>query len=151
MRKQKDQYLSEINHLESENKRYLDVIVRYSRGQRNSLTGLSFASGPTVRQVPTPTNIIRPPEPAQKGHPRASVPSHNITQMSNYISGSSRSLTLKQLKDSIEEIYEAKLKFDQKNFDGRIPRETMHQYLFTHLNQKYGLKVHHLDIVESDN
>lgn len=50
-------------------------------------------------------------------------------------------MTLKQLKEIIEEIYESKLKFDQKNYDGKIARETMHQYLFTYLNQKYGLKV----------
>ena len=32
------------------------------------------------------------------------------------------------------------MKFDQKNFDGKIARERMHQYLFTYLNQKYGLE-----------
>ena len=40
----------------------------------------------------------------------------------NYSSNSGRNLTLKQLKDTIEEIYESKLKYDQKNFDGKLPR-----------------------------
>ena len=40
---------------------------------------------------------------------------------SNYHS-TGRSLTLKQLKEAIEEIYESKLKFDQKNHDGKLPR-----------------------------
>ena len=64
------------------------------------------------------------------------MPSMQVNYASN-----GRNLTLKQLKDTIEEIYESKLKYDQKNFDGKLPRETMHQYLFTYLNQKYGLKV----------
>lgn len=53
---------------------------------------------------------------------------------------SNKSLTIKQLKDTIEEIYDSKLKFDEKNFQGKLARETMNQYLFTYLNQKYGLK-----------
>lgn len=42
---------------------------------------------------------------------------------SNYSTGGgNRNLTLKQLKETIEEIYESKLKFDQKNYDGKIAR-----------------------------
>lgn len=47
---------------------------------------------------------------------------------------------MKQLKDVIDQIYDSKLKFDQKNYQGKLARETMNQYLFTYLNQKYGLK-----------
>ena len=36
-----------------------------------------------------------------------------------------RSLSLKQLKEIIEEIYASKVKFDQKQFDNKLPRETM--------------------------
>jgi hypothetical protein len=41
--------------------------------------------------------------------------SHN-----NYTSN--KSLTIKQLKDTIEEIYDSKLKFDEKNFQGKLAR-----------------------------
>lgn len=51
-----------------------------------------------------------------------------------------RQLTLKQLKDIIEEIYNSKTKFDQKCYENHLPRETMEQHLYTYLNQKYGLK-----------
>lgn len=61
-----------------------------------------------------------------------------VSGNNNY--NSSKSLTLKQLKETVEEIYESKLKFDEKNFQGKLARETMNQYLFTYLNQKYGLK-----------
>jgi len=60
--------------------------------------------------------------------------------MSNVIGSSGKTLTLKQLKDFIEEIYESKLKFDQKSAECKLPRETMEQHMYTFLNQKYGLK-----------
>ena len=50
-------------------------------------------------------------------------------------------MTLRQLRDVVEEIYDSKLKFDDKNNHCKLARETMNQYLFTYLNQKYGLKV----------
>ena len=49
-------------------------------------------------------------------------------------------LSLKQLKDTIEEIYASKTRFDQKCSDNKLPRETMEQHMYTFLNQKYGLK-----------
>jgi len=52
----------------------------------------------------------------------------------------SRSLTLKQLKDTISDIYTSKVKFDRKCELNHLPRETMEQYMYIYLNQKYGLK-----------
>ena len=119
--------IAEINQLESENKKYIDSLVKYSRGDKGLV--------PTL-QMPMKSN-----------HPNLSFSDRFRTgavkeASQNFHSHSSgRNLTIKQLKETIEEIYESKLKFDQKNHDGKLPRETMHQYLFTYLNQKYGLKV----------
>jgi len=52
-----------------------------------------------------------------------------------------RALTLKQMKDVIEEIYNSKAKYDQRCLEAKLPRETMEQHMYTYLNQKYGLKV----------
>jgi hypothetical protein len=49
-------------------------------------------------------------------------------------------LTLKQLKDTITDMYAQKVKFDKKSEDSHVPKETMEQYMYTYLNQKYGLK-----------
>ena len=49
-------------------------------------------------------------------------------------------LTLKQLKDTITDMYAQKVKFDKKCEDSHVPKETMEQYMYTYLNQKYGLK-----------
>lgn len=37
-------------------------------------------------------------------------------------------------------MYAQKIKFDKKCEDSRAPKETMEQYMYTYLNQKYGLK-----------
>lgn len=37
-------------------------------------------------------------------------------------------------------MYAQKVKFDKKCEDSRVPKETMEQYMYTYLNQKYGLK-----------
>lgn len=49
-------------------------------------------------------------------------------------------MSLKQLKEIIEEIYASKVKFDQKQFENKLPRETMEQHMYAYLNKKYGLK-----------
>ena len=37
-------------------------------------------------------------------------------------------------------MYVQKVKFDKKCEEHKLPRETMEQYMYTYLNQKYGLK-----------
>ena len=51
-----------------------------------------------------------------------------------------RNLTLKQMKDTIEEIYSSKQRNDKKFREMKLPKETMEQHMYTFLNQKYGLK-----------
>ncbi len=40
----------------------------------------------------------------------------------------------------IKDIYEQKVKFDERCRETKQPRETMEQYMYTYLNQRYGLK-----------
>ena len=51
-----------------------------------------------------------------------------------------KDLTLRQLKDFIDELYSTKPKYDQKFLEAHQPRETMEQHMMNVLNQKYGLK-----------
>ncbi len=51
-----------------------------------------------------------------------------------------RVLTLKQLKDTIQDMYSQKVRFDKKCEENKLARETMEQYMYTYLNQRYGLK-----------
>jgi hypothetical protein len=52
----------------------------------------------------------------------------------------SRVLTIKMMRDIINEIYASKVDFDKKCLENKMPRETMEQHMYTYLNQKYGLK-----------
>jgi hypothetical protein len=52
----------------------------------------------------------------------------------------SRVLTVKMMKDIINEIYASKAEFDKKCTENKLPKETMEQHMYTFLNQKYGLK-----------
>lgn len=56
-----------------------------------------------------------------------------------------KALTLHQLQELIREIFKTKKEFDAKNLNAGIPRETMEQYLYTYLTNKYGLKVDFCD------
>ena len=83
----------------------------------------------TIKEIISPTTIkeILPLQSTKKQAMKSRV-------------SNSRELTLKQLKDSIEDIYSNKVKFDEKCLENKQPRETMDQFLYTYLNQKYGLK-----------
>ena len=48
--------------------------------------------------------------------------------------------SLKQTKDLIQEIVNAKHRYDEQCATNRQPRETLEQFMFTYLNQRYGLK-----------
>lgn len=49
-------------------------------------------------------------------------------------------MTVNQLRDIIEDIMQSKKTFDKKQLASKIPRETLEQYLYTYLTNKYGLK-----------
>ena len=50
------------------------------------------------------------------------------------------SITLKTMKEIINEIYNSKVIYDKKCKDNKLPIETMEQHMYTFLNKKYGLK-----------
>ena len=58
----------------------------------------------------------------------------------NFSNISCKILPLKQLKDIIADIYNQKLKFDLKSRESGLPIETMEQFMYTYLVQKYGLR-----------
>lgn len=114
---EKEELRIELENLQNENKRYLDIIIKHSKNNAESaLTGRSINYNEDERSSRANTSI---------------------RQIS--LTGS-RVLTLRQLKDTIQEIYASKAKFDQKCTEGKQPRETMEQHMYTFLNQKYGLK-----------
>ena len=49
-------------------------------------------------------------------------------------------ITLKTLKDFINELYLSKSQYDIKCTQNKLPKETLEEYMYTFLNKKYGLK-----------
>jgi hypothetical protein len=49
-------------------------------------------------------------------------------------------MSLKNLKEAINEVFEAKFKHDQRCLESASSLETMEQFLYTYLTKKYGLK-----------
>ena len=49
-------------------------------------------------------------------------------------------LSLKELKDFINELYISKSQYDLKCLQYKLPKETLEEHMYTFLNKKYGLK-----------
>ena len=102
---------------------------------------------------------VAPPPSASRVSLEASLPDGSPS----ILMGFERSLTLKQMRDLIDELYISKLVHDAKcaeaklhpptllhpltsllhplrSAETKLPRETMEQHLYTSFNTKYGLK-----------
>ena len=65
---------------------------------------------------------------------------NNNVSLTNLSLAGNRVFTLKMMKDIIANIYSSKLAFDKKCLQNRQPKQTMEEFMYTYLNQKYGLK-----------
>lgn len=117
-----DDLESQFLQLQEENQKYLQKIISLSKEKADSALSKDSGSYSTSR--------------ATKERPREAKKSISKNSQSPAI----KDLTLKQLKEFIEEIYISKEKFDQKCNDTQQAKETMEEYMFSYLNQKYGLK-----------
>jgi Ca2+-binding EF-hand superfamily protein len=122
--RERTQLKKQIESLESENKKLLDTLIRHSKGE-----------APEMEVPQSRSNQV-------SGHPLfRGTQSKKYNKLSGPVGKTHvRTLTLKQLKDVINDIYAQKLKYDQKCVESKLPRETMEQYMYTYLNQRYGLK-----------
>ena len=122
---------STISKLQQENQ---DLIFQNNELQIE-LDELKPKTKAETQKIVMSTSIIKPAlkqPPIKKEPPRKSLIKPRTAN--------THEMTIRQLKETIEDIYLSKLKFDDKCRDMRMPRETMDQFLYTYLNQKYGLK-----------
>ncbi|KAG2393970.1 hypothetical protein C9374_003734 [Naegleria lovaniensis] len=118
--KEREQLGEEIGFLKNELEKYKNRLTQFQLNKQKIATQITTS----------PSKILKSVSPSNN--------SFKISQLT--INTNTKSLTLRQLKDTIEEIYASKQKFDEKCSENKLPRETMEQYLYTFLNQKYGLK-----------
>lgn len=163
----------QINSLESENKKYLDTLIKHSKGEISNIAPALSARPSSKGASNEITNRMSHGAPYessnrafQKSPPK--IPKTKEFTYSKYSSGRNsrgitssmsgkpsykptgvgssigqtqmRNLSLKQLKEVINDIYTQKEKYDKKCEENKLPRETMEQYMYTYLNQRYGLK-----------
>ncbi|CAD8056761.1 unnamed protein product [Paramecium sonneborni] len=115
---------SQNEQLQQENKKYLDMIIRKSKIEKNS----NLISEITQKQSESPSII-------EKKRQKTLSEFHILVQPQSF-----RPLTLKQLKDIIQDIYESKSKHDIRQYENKLPFETIEQHMYTYLYCKYGLK-----------
>jgi Ca2+-binding EF-hand superfamily protein len=123
--REKAQLRKQVESLEQENKKLLDTLIRHSKGDDQDPNQAQNRSGSHVQGHP----LFRGTQSRKYNKLAGPVGKTNV-----------RSLTLKQLKDVIGDMYAQKLKYDQKCVESKLPRETMEQFMYTYLNQRYGLK-----------
>lgn len=138
-----------MKSLEEDNQKYLEKIIRQSKSKPPSSPLQNINKMKSVDKITRKTND-REKDPEKENMPKnimgkpfyAYIKSCQKLNEINTPLGhiNVRDLTLKQLKDAVEEINDSKQKYDKKNLDAKLPRETMEQHIYTLLNHKYGLK-----------
>ena len=65
---------------------------------------------------------------------------NNNVELTNLSLAGNRVFTLKMMKEIISNMYTSKISFDKKCIINKQPKQTMEEYMYIYLNQKYGLK-----------
>jgi hypothetical protein len=126
--------LEKIERLEKENKMMTDKLLKNAKE-------IISNNNTSYREQPHSTSNINYKKEEGGGYANDSM--MKTTKLgNNTIIGpnGSRILTVKMMKEIIDEIYDSKVIFDKRCFENRMPRETMEQHMYTYLNHKYGLK-----------
>lgn len=112
-------------------------LVSGMRGSQNfdqdafSTASMQYAGSMSSRQHHRPIA-------AQSSYNNTKRTAYNPTQHKSQ--PKTRSLTLRQLHDIIFDIYSSKLSHDQKCLQTAQPLETLEEFMYTFLNQRYGLR-----------
>ena len=85
------------------------------------------------------TDGVSSPSTARTGNRGLSISAINQSNKKK-MSSVGTSLTLSQLINFTNELYEAKAKFDKRCTEKHSPKETLEQYMYTYLNNKLGLR-----------
>ena len=119
LQKTQDELAGALDLLQKENKAFLHKIISLSKQTAE------------ISVPQSPIKIFR-----KEITPK--VPNNTILMNNRIAQG--RELGFKQLKETIEEVYSTKVKFDEKCRESHQATETMDQFMYTYLNQKFGLK-----------
>jgi hypothetical protein len=132
-----------VKELEEENSTLFEKVIKHAKERTDKILDTSPVKAEPSEKSAEEAKAERAVEKEEAVDKKDAFTFLNIgAAKKNEIVGETnvRIMTLKQLKEIISEIYENKEKHDEKCKRTRLPLETMEQFMFTYLNQKYGLK-----------
>lgn len=134
---EKDFLLEKIERLERENKQMTDQLLKNAKNLLNKSSNAPLSeSGVNLNNNQyNNNNNLNQSQLQNNDFNKSKVGGSVIVGPSG-----SRVLTIKMMKDIINEIYISKVEFDKKCIENKMPKETMEQHMYYYLNQKYGLK-----------
>ena len=142
-----------MNKLENENKIMLDKLILLSNNNNKNINieneinnnNQIISKNSSISNYNEPKHLINIESKIYLENDNNNNIDNNIQQNNNKNKTeiniiTPKILSIKNTKDIIQEIYNNKTIYDQKCYENKIPRETLEQYMYTYLNQKYGLK-----------
>ena len=118
LEKVKAEKIEYIAQLEEDNRVYLEKILKNAK-----------ISQETIAEATVKSAEIKEYRSYSPFRPRSTTPQPSF-----------HDLTLKQTKETIDDLYQAKKKFDIKCNENMQPRETLGNFIVINFTQKYGLK-----------
>lgn len=143
---EKQIFLERIENLEKENKLMTEKLIKNAKSMIGGAANTQFGNSSSNTNSNLNNHNFEKSANEMNSN-RENLINNNDTVNKGKIGGNvivgpngSRVLTVKMMKDIINEIYTSKAEFDKKCFENKLPKETMEQHMYTFLNQKYGLK-----------
>lgn len=147
---EKNEILDELNDIKADNDKYMEKILKQTKEieslKCNEIKSSMKNSSQNKHNLEAPKTKSKKFKESPEKNKYGSEYSNEANlqdwdgQLHNLGKTSNRFITLKQLKDLIEEICNSKKKHDVKCVEMKIERETMEQHMYTVLNHKFGLR-----------
>ena len=136
--------LDKIDRLERENKQMTDQLLKNAKNLLNKSSSNNNNNFQSEERTNNYNNNLNNNNNNNFNNNQSQIQENfNKSKVGNSVIVSpsgSRVLTIKMMKDIIQEIYLSKVEFDKKCLENKMPKETMEQHMYYYLNQKYGLK-----------
>ena len=137
------------NTSQVENKNFENNIPNIKSNIINPLSIPQLKNKPIQKEVENSKKIEPVPNPSfsnqnylneKSPNPLTHNNINNNVVLTNLSLAGNRVFTIKMMKEIISNIYTSKISFDKKCLINKQPKQTMEEYMYTYLNQKYGLK-----------
>lgn len=129
----------EIHQLKEENE-YLTMKLQKSEKENQlMLEKIMNDAKKIIEQNETPS--MRGNKEEEKKQEENSNYNHNVVpNQISLLPSNSKIISIRNVKETIKEIYISKRECDKTALENKLPKETLEQHMYSYINQKYGLK-----------